>query len=279
MVEKFSLFTSSPFVERTNVHAVIKNCNEMTKIAKVLERDYQKVNSESIYTFYQTERNSVILIAVETDFQMKSKAYEDIFLFLMQNFISMYGNHMLFSLPECDNFQSIAMGFTSACEKYAYQDVEIKIYVESTEYNIIKPLVDKLNGKIRKNLMLSNYALSNFLCTECGKFAYTPMIKKCCKTAICARCGLRDKTNCSACKESLADLKPFEEIKSICSNAPYMCACNKTMPFNQSGKHIQECYASEIECRICNEITKFTSFCAHLRSCHMDVLKKDISLI
>ncbi|OMJ94885.1 hypothetical protein SteCoe_1914 [Stentor coeruleus] len=279
MVEKFTLFTSSPFVERTNVHAVIKNCDEMTKIARALDRDYQKVKSENIYTFYQTERNSIILVAVETDFQLKFKAYEDFFLFLIQNFRGLYGNRMLFSLPECDNFQSIAMGFINACEKYISQDVEIKIYVESAEYSIIKPLIDKLNGKIRKNTMLSNYALSNFLCTECGKFAYTPMIKKCCKTVICARCGLRDKTSCGTCKTPLDDLKPFEEIKALCNNAPYMCACGKVIPFNQSSKHIQECYASEIECRICNEMTKFTSFCAHLRSCHMDILKKDINLI
>lgn len=279
MVEKFTVFTSSPFVERTNVHAVIKNSNEMTKIAKVLDRDYPKVKSENIYSFYQTERNLIVLVSVETDFQMRTKAYEDFFLCLIQSFIGLYGNHMLFSLPECDNFQSIAMGFTNACEKYISQDIEVKIYVENTEYNIIKPLIDKLNAKYRKNMMLSNYTLSNFLCTECGKFAYTPMIKKCCRTTICARCGLRDKKKCGACKAPLADLKPFEEIKTLCSNAPYMCACGKVMPFNQSGKHIQECYASEIECRICNEVTKFTSFCAHLRSCHMDVLKKDISLI
>lgn len=278
MVERLVLITSDMFAERADLLAVFANREEPSVALKYLQRQCHKVSEDRIYTIYQSESEKKIL-SIEIDNALPSKSYAELFSFFIDSFSQTYGKNLIVSIPEGDNFQSIAIGFISACKKVLNTDLSLKVHVHENYSKIMKPLLDKLHIIILKKEAVKKYLLESLSCTECEKFSYLPLKKKCCNEVICTRCGYRDKSICKSCQVDLKDLRVFEEAKEICRNAPYICACGQTLPFSSVAEHISGCFAGEVECKICNEMTKLSNFIAHMRMCHMDRLKADLDLI
>ena len=278
MVEKLILLSSDPFVERGNLLVIFECNDEPSNLIKMLQQRYSKISEQGVYSFYQIEKAPVIL-SIKIDPSLVSTKYEELFLFYFESLSQNYGKSLIFALPEGENFQSIAVGFLNICKNYVENDFEIKIYVENTYTNIVKPFIEKLHARLYKKQLIKSFLMKSTSCSECDKFCYVPFKKSCCKAIICSRCGFRDKTHCSSCGVEITNLVSFDEFKEICSQAPYLCKCGLVLNFSSVASHIQNCYASEVECRVCNEMTKLSNFIAHMRMCHMDRLKKDIELI
>jgi hypothetical protein len=278
MVEKFIVFCSSPFYERANTIAVFSERNETSHVLKTLERDFEKVQDADHCTYYKSPNNSV-LISIKLDHAQNSKAYEEIFSYYIQWFEKTFGKSLVLCLPECEDFQSMALGLISSCHRFISSDIEVKIYVESAHYNQIKPLLEKLQLVSHRRSQVSNFLLQSLSCSECCKFAYIPYKKPCCLRIVCARCALRDCSICGHCGVSLSTSQPYSELTALCGSAPYLCSCGVAVQFDAAAAHIQTCIKSEVECRLCRETIKFSSFTAHMRIDHMAALKQDLDLI
>lgn len=251
---------------------------EQSNVLKDLQKRFQKISEDRIYAYYQLDRAPIIM-SIEIDLALQSRNYEESFTFFIETSSQMYGKKIIISIPEGDNFQSIAIGFLNACRKYLNSDLSFTIHTDPSCFNIIKPIIEKEHSKLRRTAMVKDFVFQQLACSECGKFCYMPLKTNCCKSMICGRCGYRDRRVCSKCNSPLTDLTGYTEMMNLCNSAPYVCNCGQTMPFSGAFSHIGNCHVSEVECTICNEMTKLSNFIPHMRMLHMDRLKLDIELI
>jgi hypothetical protein len=287
MVEEIIIFSSDPFIERGDLLAVFGDKTESSKLMKSLFSQFQKINEDGVYEYFENNKKTTILFA-EIDLYLQSRQYEEIYYSFIFNVCRLYGNTIVFGLPEGENLQSIAMGFMNSCKKFmkeydksgeVIEKKVFKVYVEESFINILKPLHDKLSKRLKRKKAIGEYLLKRFSCSECYKFCYMPFEKKCCGKMICSRCGHRDASTCSTCSVEIDNLKSAESFKNLCENAPYICNCGKLLPFIDITGHINNCPFSEVECKICNEMTKLCNFIAHIRMSHKDRIRKDIEIL
>lgn len=271
MAEKFVLLQANPIQLWSNVLVVLYSNVEQTRLYKTIVNTCQFLNTENRYSFF-TNDNSTQIVAIDIDLHKRYQEYQTFFSKTINWLIGTYGKTITISLPECDNLQSIAMGLFKILNQYVSNEVKFNIYTEEEHRNILKPMVDSIQFLVNQNEARKNYLIDYFKCFQCGKFPYLPVIITCCEKIVCGRCANRDIKPCVFCGANFEKKSPGIEIETFCKNAPYLCKCGQSFAFLEIDRHLKSCFAGEIECRICNEMTKFSNFIAHFRMCHMEQL-------
>lgn len=271
MDNKFVLIQDDPLKVFANVLIVFFSSSEPTKLYKRIQSTFTLMKSENSYFFYRSESYPSIL-ALEIDFHKPHKEYLPVFDILLPWLISNYGKVISFGLPECENLQSISMGLFRVLKKFITSDVKFQLYTELGSNNVLRPMIESAEFSVKKIQCCTNHVVGYFKCSQCEKFPYLPSVKSCCKKLICARCAFREVVPCVTCGTQFEVKDAGTEIVNLCKSSPWLCKCGQAIVFSEVHMHLQLCHIAEIECRLCNEMTKFSNFIAHFRMCHKEKL-------
>lgn len=276
MENKFELLQDDPLKIFANVLIVFFSSSEPTRLYKRIQGAYKLLNADNGYYFYHNEVYPPI-VALELDFHKNYKEYIPIFDVVVPWLINTYGKVVTFGLPECDNLQSISMGLFGVLKKYIESKARFQVYTE-TDYNGgLKPLIESAQFAAKKVEHCTSHVVEYFKCSQCGKFPYVPSVKSCCSKIVCDRCAFRDVVPCATCGSQFEAKDAGSQIVSLCKSSPWLCKCGQVIVFSEVNKHLKTCHVAEIECRVCNEMTKFSNFAAHFRMCHKELLVKLVS--